>query len=244
MGIKIEPISKKSLATAVFEQLRDKIVHGAMEAGETLPSERVLCEHLQVNRGAVREGLKRLEQAGLVSIHQGGATSVRDFRKTAGLEILGAMVVGPGGIINTDIVRSVIDMRATLALQVAGRAAAHCSSEDAESLFALVAQMKSAQDDILVLQELAMQFWGTVVGASKSLPYQLAYNSMEAVYSQVQEHLSHVLAEELRALKQYEALAKALQANNKTSAQKQAAKIVGLGSKALELVLTDLEKVQ
>ena len=40
MGIKIEPDSKKTLATAVFEQLRDKIVHGDMDAGETLPSER------------------------------------------------------------------------------------------------------------------------------------------------------------------------------------------------------------
>jgi DNA-binding FadR family transcriptional regulator len=154
------------------------------------------------------------------------------------------MVVGPGGLINTDIVRSVIDMRATLALQVAARAAKNCSEEDAQSLFALVSQMKNAQDDVLVLQDLAMQFWGTVVGASKSLPYQLAYNSMEAVYSQVQEHLSHVLAEELRALKQYEALAKAIESNNKTSAQKQAAKIVDLGSKALERVLSDLEKVQ
>ena len=79
MDSTFKPVKKKSLATAVFEQLRDRILQGKLKPGENLPSERILVERLQVNRGAVREGLKRLEQAGLVSITQGGATSVLDF---------------------------------------------------------------------------------------------------------------------------------------------------------------------
>ena len=59
MNSVFKPVKKKSLATAVFEQLRDRILDGDIRPGDNLPSERILVERLQVNRGAVREGLKR-----------------------------------------------------------------------------------------------------------------------------------------------------------------------------------------
>ena len=43
-----------------------------------------LCDAFAVNRGAVREALKRLEQIRLVSMHQGGRTRARDWREAAG----------------------------------------------------------------------------------------------------------------------------------------------------------------
>ena len=43
---------------------------------------------VRASRHAVREALKRLQQAGLVSISQGGATRVRDWRHHGGLELL------------------------------------------------------------------------------------------------------------------------------------------------------------
>ena len=79
-----EQVKKQSLSNAVFEQLRDRIVRGEMEVGTSF-AERVLAEKLGVNRSAVREGLKRLEQAGLVAIQQGGKTKVLNFKKTGGL---------------------------------------------------------------------------------------------------------------------------------------------------------------
>ena len=96
-----EQVKKQSLSNAVFEQLRDRIVRGDMEVGDPLPAERILAEKLGVNRSAVREGLKRLEQAGLVAISQGGKTKVLNFKKTGGLELLAAMMLKEGGLINT-----------------------------------------------------------------------------------------------------------------------------------------------
>ena len=58
-----------------------------MQPGESLPSERRLAEVLGVSRPAVREAIKRLTEAGLVEVRQGDATTVRDFRRHAGLEI-------------------------------------------------------------------------------------------------------------------------------------------------------------
>lgn len=56
----LKPVRKQSLSDAVFTQLRDQIVSGALAPGEPLPAERLLCEALGVNRGSVREALRRL----------------------------------------------------------------------------------------------------------------------------------------------------------------------------------------
>ena len=92
-----KPVEKKSLADAVFEQLREEIVTGRMEPGEALPAERMLSDMLGVNRGAVREALKRLEQARLVTIQQGGSTRVLDFKETAGTDLLAALLMRTDG---------------------------------------------------------------------------------------------------------------------------------------------------
>ena len=60
-----KPIERKSLSRSVFEQLSEQILRGALSPGDNLPGERSLSDVLGVNRGAVREALKRLEQARL-----------------------------------------------------------------------------------------------------------------------------------------------------------------------------------
>ena len=72
----------------VHEHLRRDILEGRLAPGAAVPSERVLAADLQANRHAVREALKRLEQAGLVRISQGGPTRVLDWRDSGGLEVL------------------------------------------------------------------------------------------------------------------------------------------------------------
>ena len=89
-----------------------------------------------------------------------------------------------------------------------------------------------------------MDFWGGVVTHSKSLPHQLAYNSLNAVYSQIQAHLTHILAEEFQAIGDYKALVKALEANQEKKAVNAAKRILERGAKAIESVLGELDKVQ
>src|SRR3712207_4511280 len=78
----------KTLSEQIHAALRADILGGRFAPGDPLPSERRLSEELDANRHAVREALKRLQQAGLVSITQGGATRVRDWRRHGGLELL------------------------------------------------------------------------------------------------------------------------------------------------------------
>src|SRR3954471_16974247 len=82
------PTSSPTLSGQIHAQLRAEILGGRYAAGGALPSERRLSEELETSRHAVREALKRLEQAGLVSINQGGATRVRDWRRHGGLELM------------------------------------------------------------------------------------------------------------------------------------------------------------
>ena len=93
----LRPVRKQSLSDAVFEQLRDQIVSGAMVPGAALPAERVLCEALGVNRGSVREALKRLQQSRLVSVRHGGTSHVLDYRASAGLDLLADLIVTAAG---------------------------------------------------------------------------------------------------------------------------------------------------
>ena len=83
------PTGGANLASGeVHRRLREQILSGELAPGDPIPSERALSEELGVNRHAVREALKRLQQAGLVRISQGGATRVLDWRDSAGLEVL------------------------------------------------------------------------------------------------------------------------------------------------------------
>lgn len=58
-------------AAGVVEQLRERILSGALQPGTALPPERVLAGELAVSRATLREGLSTLSQMGLVSIQRG-----------------------------------------------------------------------------------------------------------------------------------------------------------------------------
>lgn len=67
--------------------LRTEVLRGQYRPGERLPSERDLAARFEVNRGAVREALKKLEQLGIADIKPGGVRVVPI--EDATLEVLG-----------------------------------------------------------------------------------------------------------------------------------------------------------
>lgn len=235
-----EPIKKQSLSDAVFERIRTQIVGGDVAVGEVLPAERVLAEKLGVNRQAVREGLKRLEQAGLVSVRQGGGTRVLDFRRTGGLELLAAMIVTPSGI-HTGVVRSVLEMRAALGPQIARGCAQRGGEAVAVALDGHVAAMRTAAD-LASVQEEALWFWGRVVAGTHNVAYQLAYNALDQTYRQVMPQLARLLEPELRATDHYAALAAAVRQADPDGAAAAAETIVGLGTQAVHGLLDALDE--
>lgn len=76
-----------TLSQDLATTLRTEILRDHYRVGDRLPSERELAARFNINRGAVREALKQLEQLGIISIQPGGAR-VKP-KEEASLEILG-----------------------------------------------------------------------------------------------------------------------------------------------------------
>ena len=68
----------RRLSTTVADELLRRIVAGEYGVGTQLPPEPLLVAEFDVSRPVVREAVKSLESAGLVSIRQGDGTVVRD----------------------------------------------------------------------------------------------------------------------------------------------------------------------
>ena len=106
----------------VFDQVLAEVVDGEIGAGETLPSERRLAEVLGVSRPAVREALQRMAQTRLLEVRHGGATTVRDFKRYAGLDLLPQLLVRRGTL-DPSVARSILEARLAVGPSVAALAA-------------------------------------------------------------------------------------------------------------------------
>ncbi|MDJ0786025.1 MAG: GntR family transcriptional regulator [Myxococcota bacterium] len=236
----LRPVARQSLSDAVFAQLRDQIVAGHMAPGEALPSERVLCDELGVARGAVREALRRLEQARLISVRHGGASRVLDFRRSAGMDLLVDLALSGEAGLAPQVVRGIIEMRSGLAPDVARLAALRGDGEAAARLREIVAEMRDASVPLSRLQVLSQEFWTVLVEASGNLAYQLAFNTLREVYSRAFELLRPILADELRATADYAALADAVEHGRESDAAAHARALVLRGELGINRALEDL----
>ncbi len=240
----LTPIERKSLSDAVYEQLRDAIVAGEMEAGSALPSERVLVETLGVNRGAVREALKRLAQANLVQLRHGGATRVLDFRESAGLGLLPSLLLGPDGAVRPNAARSIVEMRGALAPDIARRAAQRGGVPTAAALREALKSMDAAGDDRAERQRLALGFWGMLVDGSDNLAYRLAYNSLRDAYEVFMHLLTDLMADEFMDQAGYTAIADAVEAGDGDSAAAAATALLGRGGSQLSGLFDAMDAAQ
>jgi DNA-binding FadR family transcriptional regulator len=237
----LKPVRKQSLSDAVFDQLREQIVSGEMKAGVALPAERALCVALDVNRGAVREALKRLAQARLVSVQHGGASRVLDFRSAAGLELLPDLLLTDAGGFDPAVVRSIVEMRSALAPDIARLAAARGGSAVADALDGIVARMAEAGDDLRQLQMLALEFWSALVDGTDNVAYRLAYNSLRQTYDKCMDLLTGVLADELADRASYAAIAGAVRRGQDKAAARLARVLTQRGEERLMTAVAALD---
>ena len=66
MSLQFEKLNVPSAYQVVSRELRRMILRGDLKTGEQLPTESQLAEHFGVNRSTVREGIRQLENEGLV----------------------------------------------------------------------------------------------------------------------------------------------------------------------------------
>src|SRR4051812_33050010 len=105
------PTTAARRSDVVHDLIRAQILAGELAPGDPLPSERTLSADLSVNRHAVREAVKRLQQAGLVAVSHGGSTRVLDWQAHGGLELLADLA---SKLPPAELLRSVVEMRLTV----------------------------------------------------------------------------------------------------------------------------------
>src|SRR5690606_19444320 len=180
----LQPVVKRSVSTEVFEQIADEVLSGERAPGSALPSERQLAEAFGVSRPAVREALQRLAGAGLVSVRQGDTTTVLDYRRGSGLEILPRLPVRQGTLDPT-VARRSLEARLHNAPKVAALAALRTGPADRDGLRrALDATLAAlaGEPEPIALQRHALEFWEHLVDAADSLVFRLMNNMLRAAY--------------------------------------------------------------
>ena len=84
---------EKKMFLQIVRQLRELIAEQNIQAGQKLPSERVLTEQLQVGRSSVREALRSLELLGLIETKHGGGTYLASMKQHQFVEILSSFIL-------------------------------------------------------------------------------------------------------------------------------------------------------
>jgi GntR family transcriptional regulator, transcriptional repressor for pyruvate dehydrogenase complex len=237
----LRPVHRRSVPDEVFDQLLEDIVAGDLPAGHALPSERQLAEVLGVSRPAVREALQRLAHAGLIEVRQGEATTVRDYHRSAGLDLLPRLLT-TGGAPDLDVVRSILEVRLTLAPDVARRCAQRRDGEVLARLRDHLTALEAVDGDPAEAQPLVHALWDAIVDGSGNLVYRLLFNALQAAYLPTMELLTHALAEELGDLVGYRGLVEAIERQDAAQAAAIARRVVGRGTTGATALLAQLTR--
>ncbi len=219
----------RPLANGVFDALSAAILHGDLCPGDALPAEPRLAAQLGVKRGVLREGIKLLEQAGLVEPRQGGGTFVCDYRQRAGLDLLPALLLRPGGGFDPAVVRSVMEMRSAIAPDVARLAARRRDAAHVARLRECVLALSEGEGP----ERDAAPFWDALVDASDNVAYRLAYNAVLSAAALGGARLTQLLAVELEPLSDYASLVAAVDEQDAAGAAALALRIVRRGQDAV-----------
>jgi GntR family transcriptional repressor for pyruvate dehydrogenase complex len=212
----LQPVSRRSVPDEVFEQIVADVVGGELAPGAALPSERRLAEVLRVSRPAVREALQRMAQAGLVEVRQGDATTVRDFRRHAGLDLL-PRLLRPRGELNLSVARSILEARLHIGPKIAALAAERAGATLESVLSQAIAALEADKDPV-GRQVHALTFWDHVVDGADSIAFRLMFNGLRAAYEPALAALATIMADEVGRPDAYRTLAAAITAGDADAA--------------------------
>jgi DNA-binding FadR family transcriptional regulator len=164
---------RNSVAERVYEELLAAVLSGRYAPGEALPRQRDLAAELGVTLGSVREGLKRLQQMGLVDVRHGDATRVEDWRERGRLDVLEHL--GPA------VLGDILEARSLMLREMAGLAAERREAEHAQRLRALAREL-AAVADARAAAELDFAFFTEVARAAANVVFQLILNAIRETY--------------------------------------------------------------
>lgn len=182
-----QPIERAPAYMKVFRAIEDKISSGALKDGAHLPTEAELCAQFGVTRSTVREGLRLLEQTGLVVR---GPAKKFVIRRPGASDIAAAASksFALGGVTFSEV----FDALATLYPEAARLAARRLSKADIAELKQVGAAMKAARDaDHEATVAGAVEFFQLI---ATGLGNRVMLAMLQSLNLMIGESLRHVIA--------------------------------------------------
>ncbi len=175
MTANLQPLTSARLSDRVAERLRSLILTGAYPVGSRLPNERELAEALAVNRGSVREALKRLEFLELVDVRHGKGTFVRAVSASSAPQLVEALL-RDRRTITPELLRQILEFRRHITIHVVELAAKHRTPEQIGRGRALVADELASGGDPDAALTLDVEMNALLGEATGNLMYQFLTN--------------------------------------------------------------------
>lgn len=178
-----EAIKSTKVFDQVIGQIKVLIKRGDLKCGDKLPSEREMCEQLQVSRTSIREALRALEMLGIIEARQGGGNYIKELFMDSLLEPLSITFLLHGSKID-----EVLKLRQMIEPQSAGEAALLRSEEQLFEMKELLSELIAAEDEVTSVA-LDKQLHYKIVEASGN---KLVSYTMYAVSSLVEEYIANI----------------------------------------------------
>lgn len=168
----VKKIHRQSVASQVYEQLKQNIINGIWSAGEKIPSENDLVKMLGVSRISLREALKQLVSLGLLEARQGEGTFVKKLEADLYMnQLLPLLVLNRENIIELIKYREIMETGAiALAVERADDADIHALEENIQN-------HENFKDDYEKAVQLDLEFHRLIAEASKN-PFIIKVNSI------------------------------------------------------------------
>ena len=233
-----QQVARRQVPDDIVDQLVCSMIDGSLDPGAALPSERRLAELLGVSRPAVREALQRLSASRLVDVRHGGSTTVLDYQRNAGLELLPRLLVRGGELVPV-VARSIIEARLLVGPEMVRLAAGRAPGAAPAARQALTDAMAGLGAVIgpIARQRAALTFWDAVVDLADSIVFRLMYNSLRQAYEPALEALAVLLDGEVSDLDGYRAVTSAVLDGDAPGAAEATDKLLHPASEAMVRVL-------
>jgi DNA-binding FadR family transcriptional regulator len=180
----LKPLCARTLKDDFIDRFEELILSGALSPEEKLPGERELAERLGVSRPVVRDGLKALEERGLVRVEPRRGAFVADYRRDGSVALLEGLVKYASPELSPRLFNGLLEMRVLFETEAARLAA---TKRDGARLAALEAQLAreaemgpgASAEDVAAVD---FEFHLEIAIASGNDLYPLLMNSFKDLY--------------------------------------------------------------
>lgn len=176
--------SGKPLPRRIADLLLSRIFTGEFKPGDKLPPDRLLAEQLGVDRTSLRVALSELAGRGVVRAVRGSGVVVLDYRETAGLDFLDAVLSIPnvdlGGALKLEFLNHWIDVVPAVVKMALSRS----MPADLAALDGLIArqlELLARGADVYELALLEVEIQDLLVTLTGSIILRLFANSMHRI---------------------------------------------------------------